>query len=367
MGQRARKIIGNGIALLFGCLFALGILEIGLRIYNPIHVPLRANDIALPVNQVFKYRVEGAKKLDSEIVLHHNSHGLRGPEIPKDFGATTSFVTVGGSTTACVGLTETHAWPYLLEKRLTERYSDFWLNNAGLNGHSTFGHIMLFRQVLSKLRPDYAILLFGVNDVGRDDLNEYDAKVNPSHADGFTPIVRRSELLSLLQVIWRSLRAYDLGLARNGEVDFDTLGNLVYDAQLAQLDIEEHLRKFIPKYENRVRLLVSESRAAGIEPILMTQPAVYGAGIDPESQRDLGVMDIDGKPGQLRWELLELYNEVTRRVARDAGVMLIDAARAMPKDSRLYSDFIHYSKAGARKMAEIVGIALEEAILTPKM
>jgi hypothetical protein len=145
VSQQVRAAMMAGIALGIGGLVSFALAEIALRIYNPIPVPLRAYDIALPVNQILTYRIEGATKMDPVIVNTYNSIGFRGPERPDDFDAATTFVTVGGSTTECVGLTDEHAWPALLFESLSKRHPEVWLNNAGMNGHSTFGHLMMLR------------------------------------------------------------------------------------------------------------------------------------------------------------------------------------------------------------------------------
>ena len=43
-------------------------------------------------------------------------------------------------------------------------YELVWLNNAGLDGHSTFGHEILLRSHIIKLKPDMIIFLTGIND-----------------------------------------------------------------------------------------------------------------------------------------------------------------------------------------------------------
>ena len=58
--------------------------------------------------------------------------------------------------------------------------------------------------------------------------------------------------------------------------------------------------------------------------------------------------------GRVAWKVLELYNERTRRVALETGAHLIDLAREMPKTSRFYYDFLHFSNAGARRVAAIL-------------
>jgi hypothetical protein len=52
---------------------------------------------------------------------------------------------------------------------------------------------------------------------------------------------------------------------------------------------------------------------------------------------------------------MELYNDVTRQVGKDQGVLVIDLARKLPKSSLYYYDFEHYSNEGAERAAEIIG------------
>ncbi len=51
---------------------------------------------------------------------------------------------------------------------------------------------------------------------------------------------------------------------------------------------------------------------------------------------------------------MELYNEVTRRVAQKDGVLLIDLARELPRNSASYYDYLHYTEPGAAAVAGIV-------------
>ena len=93
--------------------------------------------------------------------------------------------------------------------------------------------------------------------------------------------------------------------------------------------------------------------------MLVTQPVLYGNSVDPTTGVNLGhkfvAQDMDGATG---WQVLELYNDVTRQVGRDQGVLVIDLAREMPKDSRYYFDLMHYTNAGADKVADLIAAQL---------
>ena len=169
----------------------------GLRSYNPVYVPLRANEIVLPVNSTIRF--ESAR--GGIVVNRYNELGFRGPGKPTDFDDATTIVTVGGSTTACVGLSDEDTWPDRLAALLSQDVADLWLNNAGMDGHSTFGHSILLEQMLASLRPDIVLYLVGVNEIDRDDLNRFDSQLDPGNESLRNRIVAKSELLSTLQVL----------------------------------------------------------------------------------------------------------------------------------------------------------------------
>jgi hypothetical protein len=54
---------------------------------------------------------------------------------------------------------------------------------------------------------------------------------------------------------------------------------------------------------------------------------------------------------------LELYNDVLR--SHSSQVTVIDLSREMPKNSKYYYDFIHFTNEGARLVSEILFKHLE--------
>ncbi len=108
-------------------------------------------------------------------------------------------------------------------------------------------------------------------------------------------------------------------------------------------------------YQRRLTEIVELSRRNGIEPVLLTQPALYGDLTDPTTGVSLATAAIGAvSNGRVEWMSLELYNDVARRLSAKAGVRLIDLAREMPKDSRYFTDWVHYTNDGARLVGDIV-------------
>ena len=62
------------------------------------------------------------------------------------------------------------------------------------------------------------------------------------------------------------------------------------------------------------------------------------------------------------WEILEKYNDITRGLEQEMAVDVIDLAKLMPKDSKYFRDYIHYTPEGNAKIAEILSPYLSERL-----
>jgi hypothetical protein len=127
------------MALAAGVALAAFVAEVALRVMAPLQLRLRGTEIVLPVNTVTKGHNLNPTRLESEITVRRNSLGFRGPDPPADFARHLTLVAVGGSTTEDLFLTDGRTWTDLLAARLAGELRDTWLDNAGLDGHSTFG------------------------------------------------------------------------------------------------------------------------------------------------------------------------------------------------------------------------------------
>ena len=349
---------GNLLLLAFGCAAALLLLELFLRLYNPLGVRVRGDRIVLPRN--FRETMVNAEnpKLAPTIVFSKNSLGFRGEEPPRDFDRHLTVLAVGGSTTECLYLTDGTSWPERLGQALGPRFDRLWVNNAGLDGHSTFGHLLLLDQIVLRLRPKVVLFLVGLNDVNRE------LPTGREVATGRAPLLHRlarhSAIVANALDLRRHLEARELALGYR-EVDLRNTPQLAADRPRAQALVERHREKSLPGYRSRVRELVRLSRAHGIEPVLLTQPALYGGDRDDVTGVSLRWIEVDAKGqlhGGLAWRVLEEYNDVVREVGAAEGVLVVDLARALPKSSRLYYDFVHFTDEGAREVAAITARAL---------
>lgn len=360
--RRAPKIVGSAA-------FGLLLLEGLLRLHNPLPFRVRGDRIVLPVHQSYTFTNAGTHKLDP--VTHHtkNSLGFRGPEPPADWASRLTILTIGGSTTECLFLSDGKTWADELARRIAAERPDAWVNNAGLDGQSTFGHLILLRDFVSTLRPTLAVFLIGTNDVGRGDPTDFDSALRPQsygrlhHAATF--LAEHSAVASLTQNLLRVVRTHSAGFGHS-EVNLHAKPRGLIDAPDMDRLLADHRRLYLDGYRRRVRQIVETSRGLGTEPVLLTQPALYGEAIDPTTGVDLREVYIDGATnGILGWRLLELYNDVTREVGREMGAAVIDLAREMPKDSQYFYDFLHFTNEGAVRVGDIVFAGLQPRLGPP--
>ena len=342
--------------------------ELLLRLHNPIQSRVRGDRIVLLANRSYSIRNTTVPRLPPVITVHVNSLGFRGPESPTPFSDALTIVAVGGSTTQSFFISDGLTWPDRLAARLKPTFPSAWVANAGLDGHSTFGHLVLLEDYLIPLRPKVVLFLIGLNDVDRQDLSPYELETVrrwslASPMSALKSFAAHSELASTLLNLARSWQAYQRGLV-NQPIDVRGRELLTVDESALQRYVDGFANSALTAYADRVNRLVDRSRAAGIEPVLITQPMLLGSGVDDVTGVDLGRVraNAPGQSGAMYWRPLELYNDVVRRIGRERGTIVIDLARALPKSSSFFYDFTHYTVEGSDRVAQIVAEGLCPAL-----
>ena len=358
--QKMIRSISYGVYLFFIVAICL---EVALHIYNPFHLRLRGDKILLPVNQRILISNTLNPHLDKEIVNTRNGLGLRGPEKPADFENRLSIVAVGGSTTECHFLNDDKTWPYLTGKLLGSKFDGIWMNNAGFDGHSTFGHQVLLNDYLIKLQPKLILFLTGINDVENEQPTFHD-KLNASDAypDLKHFLYNNCEILNIAVNLARGWRAQRFNNTtqelrtpeKNNEL---FIPDSVFNAKLRSQ------QTFLIHYRKRIEQLIDTCISHHIQPVFITQPCLSGRATDSVTNVDLSTLKIDDHMnGLLYWEILELYNEQVRKRCTDKNIPLIDLASLMPKNSLYYYDQTHYTNEGAQQVAAIIAAKLSNIL-----
>lgn len=361
----ARNVLANALLSVAGIAVALLLLEGALRVYNPFPFRMRGDEIVLP--QFLRYEIDDvrANGLDSPIVHTKNALGFRGPMPPEDWDDNLTIVAVGGSTTECFYLSDGRDWPAQLGLRLDAAFRDVWVQNAGLDGHSTFGHLVLMRQVVASMRPDVVLFLVGINDIGLEVARSDDARLTPEPIWGNPAAIVRSmagvsEVAALAQNLYRYWHTVRWQLAHRELVVPEDPED--FRPPLAAMPVPPGIvashGELRDAYRGRLVALATLSMESGILPVFVTQPLLLGEGADPRTGVDLSRVQIRmlglTLDGATQWRLMESYNDVVREVGTELAIPVIDLARALPKTTAYFYDPVHYNNAGAEAVAAIV-------------
>jgi lysophospholipase L1-like esterase len=361
--MKPHNLVKNLGVFLGGCLVALAVLEVLLRVYNPLEIRFRPDRIVLPVHK--RYIFDNTEKFPTKLAkttLHtKNSLGFRGEEPPPDFRDYLTVITIGGSTTECFYLSDGRTWPDLLGQKLSREFQRVWVNNAGLDGSTTYRHLILMEDYVVTLRPQVVLFLIGINDVGAGDIAAAEQRRGHDLRRRWHALLYRSEVYALGQNLYRYFIAQRRGL-HHTEIDLKKAGRLdQLPAGAASRVLRDYETDSLPFFAQRLEKLIKVCRDRGIEPVLITQPTLYGPGVDPVTGVNLAAVKLgEDLNGGLMFQAVELYNGVTRQVARQHGVLLIDLARELPRNSAFYYDYLHYTEPGAAAVARII-----EARLSP--
>ncbi len=180
-----RNLAKNSLAILLGLAISFLLLEGLLRVFQPIEYRVRGDKLKLPRDKKYQFSNAETDKFDRLITTSRNHLGFRGEMPPKDFAGSISIVAVGGSTTACEMISDGKTWCDLLAARLKSRFGRVWLNNAGLDGTSTYGHLVLMEDYLIKLRPQVVLFLVGANEIHTKDHTSHDLEFLRKSQAGF--------------------------------------------------------------------------------------------------------------------------------------------------------------------------------------
>lgn len=358
-----KVIVKKIFSILIGLLLGIIICEIVLHFYNPFPFAISKGRLVLPANQQTVFKNTWIKKLDSSIQYSRNAFGFRGPMPVDSVNKIPSVICIGGSTTECRYISDSLTWPSQLYKHLKDSIPQIWLNNAGVDGHSTFGHLLLLKEYITKLKPRYVIILIGANDVENDKPLQFDLmnekKINFLSAKSFfKSVLNKTRLGAAFFQLYAIKGAYKKGLIHKN-VDFATLKDTLF-AESYIAAIVKKQDSYLIKYRQRIMDMIAICKASNVKPVLLTQPSLFGDYTDSATMIRMGnkiLPDTDPMANSTSAQkALELYNDVVRSFGKE--VKVIDLAALMPKNSSYYYDFIHYTNTGCAKIAAILSAEL---------
>ncbi|MGN6477389.1 MAG: hypothetical protein ACTHKV_09195, partial [Flavipsychrobacter sp.] len=180
-----------------------------------------------------------------------------------------------------------------------------------------------------------------------------------SFKDYMRSLIRKTEIGSLLENIYRYRIAYEKGLVHR-EVNYAKEPKLKVDSATVVQQLAQQ-QPYLASYRRRILTLDSICKANNIKAIFLTQPSLYATFKDPAT--GLEFADIQVSPGRnvlLQGKILDEYNNVLLQLKESHHLNVVNLAATMPHDSRYYYDYTHYTSIGTPVVARIVADSVRQ-------
>jgi len=305
---------------------------------------------------------------------HVNRWGFKGDDIelakPQDVYRVFVF---GGSTVHCgtVPFEQTHV--RLLERRLKGQYPDkkIEVQNLGAEWHSSEHDVIKLLFDAQEFSPDLVIVFHGINDLVRalePDLfcegsyrHDYRHYLGPV-ANMARPGKNTWTIINTFGGHWMSDFRFQQvrihgpeGRGLNGALT-------MFFPKTEPIDVSEW--QSLPAFERNMRRFVQVAQEKQYDVLLATQPSLYRSDLSTTDQEVL----VFPKSHQVKGRHVSLdsmtdgmrqFNDVTKKIAAENDVRLVDLDAAMPKTTEYLYDDCHYTARGN----ELIAAQLAEAVI----
>ncbi|MGZ4116991.1 MAG: SGNH/GDSL hydrolase family protein, partial [Bacteroidia bacterium] len=245
-----------------------------------------------------------------------------------------TIITVGSSTTECHLLADDSTWTARLMDKIKSQIPNLWMNNAGINGSSTYGHIILLRDYIVHLKPNYIIFLLGGNEVGKVSFENENGFLINRNESFIRTLFKHSDVLTMISNFIEAHKSIKVDLSKKkNAITNDSETN---EINTKQNELRTNYQISISKYLSRINTLDSLCNVNNIKPIFVTHPFY-----------DYGKSD--------SLNPMSFYNNALVKYCSEKNILFIDLEKKFPKnDPALYYDLVHFNNAGAEKTADIL-------------
>ena len=295
------------------------------------------------------------------VVYTRDRYGLRGRYgEPRDI----NILTVGGSTTDERYINDGETWQDELERQLRAAGKPATVANAGVTGHSTYGHLssyLYWFPLIPGLRPRYTLLYLGINDFF---LLQHVLYLD-GPAGGVSPLMSiikaDSATWHLYRVVRGTVQAYRWQI-HHDRVDFSRLH---YTSAPTLPDFEPVGRSQMEAFRQRFVQLLDAVRRSGSTPVCITQPTRHFRiepdgtvlGLDGDVSIEEAIFDTFPINGVDYFHLRRMLDDVILSECHAAGGPTIDMAVAPWEDADFY-DFVHMTPHGVNTLGRRIAAAM---------
>jgi hypothetical protein len=310
-----------------------------------------------------------------------NAAGMRG-DLPSDDQGY-RILAVGGSTTICVYLDDSQAWPLLLQHDLNQSLGrdEVWVGNVGRPGHRSDHHVLQVEKLLDQYPDiDMVVSLVGINDLltslPANDKGPVRAPVQTERQmlvmsfslfpgwDDNTPWYQRNLFGRINRLsTWRPLPGTEKLQPMDEKGEFvATLRR--YRQRAGSLRHEPpDLREQRSVYATNLNRMADITQSRNVRLLLVTQPTLWSGELTAAERKLLWA----GGPPFFRLRdgasyfsaeslasAMQSFNDTLLKVCGDRNLECFDAATRMERTTDNFYDDAHFTERGSATLAGLV-------------
>jgi len=273
--------------------------------------------------------------------------GDRDIEIPKPNGLL-RINCLGASTTGNYIVLDgkSYSYPMELESILKSKLGHpVEVNNCGQGGYNSADILVRFALQIIDTQPDVVIIYHGYNDIRAYLTNSFESDY--SHARrNLGETYWQFYLASKIPVIPIKVLNYLI----NQWMPVSVRNSLLDNVSKGDFNIGADPALGLKTYQRNLQHIIDLCRCNNIRVILSTYCHYLHDGIKGESLH------------QRYAHIVELENDVMRKLASKNGLSLVDNARLVPKDEKYFVDSVHFTPEGMRLIAKNIGEVVSEVL-----
>ncbi len=275
------------------------------------------------------------------------------------------FLSIGGSTTDQKFITEGDTWQDILD----EKFPEYEFVNAGVGGHSSYGHYISLENWHSKnLDPDkvkYFLYYIGINDVTllKNEIFET-KKIYTNEKSKFTIfrnfLKENSFFVKRIYILKNKLGLIDLNANRFNS-HFMRKEDFLKKGKIFKIENDNYLDNF-PKYKNIFINLVKDNfKFFPHSTVFIVQQQIPGC-------KYISTMEIEDRhPNNNKYclNLLKVYNlqkYYLKEYLSEYNIKLIEMYKENILDDNHVYDYIHNNKLGSRRIADYIEYNIQEEL-----
>jgi lysophospholipase L1-like esterase len=268
---------------------------------------------------------------------------------------------LGGSTTECRVVPEENRFPYLvgrlLEKDLRVKVNSY---NAARSGNNSLHSLNILLHKLMPLQPDIVVMMHNINDLVA---LLYERTYWNNNASRRVLVVVKPTLEGQVRGFFQVLRERTIPHLYRAIVEFSqrVRGKEEEDEfrQVRGRKVKIDRPYLLQEFRSNLQMFIDMCRDRQITPVLMTQPNRLSGNLDPQTWKEVKVMEAMGIKFAEFEKLHGLFNQAIRDVGAANKVLVIDLARDIPSEPQYVYDPVHLTEKASKLAARIISRELE--------